>query len=200
MSRLSGATVVLFGAIAEGRQLWQQAFASAPRLQSSPKPLLEEDRRLMHLPEEFLGQGYDMLELVGRDEVKLNFMLDSGLTTSIICPDKADQLELLGRTLQVPGRIPTVALDDLCFHTGLQVGPLKPFVMDFPQRRIADSMNIQIDGMLGMEFYERFVVEVDSSALRLYQADSGERLAVAGNMVSLTTGVLLQNSHFLQHA
>ena len=97
-----------------------------------------------------------------------------------------------------------VALDDLCFHTGLQVGPLKPtwlglirsasatecespcrpFVMDFPQRRrvlpsicfgtcrlhhrdpacvmlnqrIADSMNIQIDGMLGRELCSRKLV------------------------------------------
>ncbi|CAE7872093.1 Sur-8, partial [Symbiodinium necroappetens] len=88
---------------------------------------------------------------------------------------------------QARREVPTVILEDLRLREGLPIGSLRPFIMDFPQQRMGGSMGIQIDGMLGMEFFERFAMEVDASALRLYEADCGEKIAVANDMVTLTT-------------
>eukprot|EP00439_Symbiodinium_sp_Y106_P075305 s165_g14.t2 len=145
---------------------------------------------LLLFPEDFLGRGYDILKLVGGDEVELNFMLDTGLTTSILYPGRADELGVERPSRQAHGEVPTVILEDLRFREGLLIGSLRPFIMDFPQRRMGASMGMQIDGMLGMEFFERFTMEVDASALRLYEADCGEKIAVANDMVTLTTAPL----------
>jgi len=188
-----GLAFLLVAAFCAGRQIARQKVSCAlalPRSARHPGLLVEEGRCFPSLSQDFLGRGYDILKLVGGDEVELNFMLDTGLTTSILYPGRADELGVERPSRQAHGEVPTVILEDLRFREGLLIGSLRPFIMDFPQRRMGASMGMQIDGMLGMEFFERFTMEVDASALRLYEADCGEKIAVANDMVTLTTAPL----------
>ncbi|OLP89405.1 hypothetical protein AK812_SmicGene29140 [Symbiodinium microadriaticum] len=98
-------------------------------------PTEAETRRPSHLHADFLGRGYDLLKLVGGDEVELNFMLDTGLTTSILSPGRAQELGVERPSRQARREVPTVILEDLRLREGLPIGSLRPFIMDFPQQR-----------------------------------------------------------------
>ncbi|CAJ1362851.1 unnamed protein product [Effrenium voratum] len=153
-------------------------------LSRPPSLLMQERRRMLHLPKDYVGKGYDLVDLVAGDEVRLKFMLDSGLTTSMLLPSKAEELGLAERS----GSGRQAVLDDVLLGS-VQIGPLRPMVMDFPQSVIGASLGHPIDGMLGMEFFDRFAVGLGPE-LHLYEADCGERVAALAKMVCLTTAPL----------
>lgn len=170
-------TAVLLGGLG-GLDIRNFALTS-PR---KPQPLAEEGRRLLQLPQDFFGKGYDIVDLLARGiskkgeegaPTKLSFMLDTGLTTSLLLPDKAQQLGLLEEGRFVAEKLlktPKVVLENVEFSR-IQIGPLRPFVMDFFQSRMGNGATI--DGMLGMEFFERFAVDLGTD-VRLYEADDGD--------------------------
>lgn len=172
---------------------------------AAPVPLAEIPRRFLALPQDaYLGPGFDLVAVSvfqggGR---ALSFMLDSGLTSSMLRPPVAKDLDLKGDAsagersfIGADGsRVSAVVrLEDAQLEgVDVKVGPLSPMVLDFPQAEIGRELGHVVDGMLGMEFYERFAVEVDcvASCLRLYAADAGEAAAQARGMEQLTTAML----------
>lgn len=164
--------------------------------------LAEVPRKALLLPQdEFLGPGWDLLTAVApRDdhEVALNLMLDSALTTSMLLPTVATSLGVTAdvgtkkvtgadsvRKLQV-GRLEALKLKD----TGLDLGVMLPVLQTFPQFEIGRQLGCRVDGMLGMEFYERFGVETAGDRLRLHNAKDTREYANSRGMVRLNTGAL----------
>lgn len=171
-------------------------------------PLVETPRRMLTLPQDqWLGPGWDIvfatLPRHGADSraVPLSLMLDSGLTTSMLAPPVASFLGLDPSKQQEDS--PSEAKAPSFFAAdgkrgaervlvsnmrcgGVALGDLTSFVTDFPQRQIGAQLGWHVDGMLGMEFYERFGVETDRDCLRLYAPDDGSAVAEAKSMEKLS--------------
>mmetsp|Transcript_53540 Transcript_53540/g.99027 ORF Transcript_53540/g.99027 Transcript_53540/m.99027 type:complete len:271 (+) Transcript_53540:18-830(+) len=132
-------------------------------------------------------------------------MLDSGLTSSMLPPHVST---FLGLQLSEDGnertfmaadgqqRSGTAMLQDVSLHgSDLPLGSYSALVANFPQSTLGASLGCPIDGMLGMEFYERFGVEVGEDTLRLYQPDDCEEVAKTKQMTILRTATLPARLH-----
>lgn len=171
-------------------------------------PLVEMPRRFLTLPQDvWLGPGWEVVSATapregadGRD-TPLSLMLDSGLTTSMLAPPVVGHLGLDLSSQQLGGdgaaRSPTFFAADGSRDAqrvflpnvrcgGLDLGTFSSLVTDFPQRDIGAELGWTIDGMLGMEFYERYGVETGSDCLRLYGPDDGRCVAEDKHMEPLT--------------
>lgn len=156
-------------------------------------------RQFLHLPQErWLGPGWDFLKVLAScrngSETPLNFMLDSGLTVSMLATQvpallAIDVGEEQRRFLGVNGDewSPQAQLLGLRVHAGPVLPTLRPLVRNFPQMRIGNEEGYEVHGMLGMEFYEEFGVEVGGSELRLWEADKAETVADDRGLLKLTT-------------
>eukprot|EP00403_Amphidinium_massartii_P030909 CAMPEP_0178406702 /NCGR_PEP_ID=MMETSP0689_2-20121128/19048_1 /TAXON_ID=160604 /ORGANISM="Amphidinium massartii, Strain CS-259" /LENGTH=427 /DNA_ID=CAMNT_0020027751 /DNA_START=78 /DNA_END=1357 /DNA_ORIENTATION=+ len=164
--------------------------------------LAELSRKFLHLPKsKWVGPGWEIMTAsVDRAgiPVHLNLMLDSGLTSSMLPPHVArflglDQVKdgsertFMAADGQQKGGI--AQLQDLYLDTKhrLPLGSYSALVADFPQSRLGASLGCPIDGMLGMEFYDRFGVEVDKDVVRLYEPDACESAAKTRGMLMLRT-------------
>mmetsp|Transcript_72447 Transcript_72447/g.223888 ORF Transcript_72447/g.223888 Transcript_72447/m.223888 type:complete len:279 (-) Transcript_72447:7-843(-) len=130
-------------------------------------------------------------------------MLDSALTTSMLMPHVATFLGIGSpgggaaseeRQFMAAGgaQQSTLALLEglRLMGTDLDLGPISPIVTDFPQFSIGLGLGCPVDGMLGMEFYERFAVETADGRLRLHEAESAEDYAASQGMAQLTMAPL----------
>mmetsp|Transcript_54504 Transcript_54504/g.127345 ORF Transcript_54504/g.127345 Transcript_54504/m.127345 type:complete len:446 (-) Transcript_54504:2-1339(-) len=176
-----------------------------------PDPSLyaEVPRTYLELPKDkWVGAGWEILAVslnrAGRD-VTLNLMLDSGLTSSMLPPHVA---RFLGLALSEDGnektfmaadgqqRGGTATLQNVSLHgRDLSLGSYSALVANFPQSALGASLGCPIDGMLGMEFYERFGVEIDKEVVRLYEADEAEEVAMRKQMAILKTASLPARLH-----
>jgi len=206
------ATVAAAAAVA-ALVLWRRSepcgSAGATQLAlATPVPglLAEMPRKLLALPQDrWVGPGFDLASVAvsrpGAGRTTLNLMLDSALTTSMMAPHVASFLNLSPDTsnggvrkftaADGPQKSMAVKLEDTVFEgTGVGLGPLSPLVTEYPQIRIGADLGCPVDGMIGMEFYERFGVWVDSDSLRIYEADSASNVATAEGLTQLSLAPL----------
>merc|ERR1719240_2581759 len=153
------------------------------------------------LPDGSIGEGYIPVPVKltnSKGEERLvHFILDSGLTTTMITPDLRkwlDQKEPRGGGMTANG---FAAGGSSTLHVcplngaevggcGIQLPRMSAVVLDFPQAQIEDP-RYDIQGMLGMEFVSQFDLDVDFPAgkIRLWNPGEGVKQAQEDKLVAV---------------
>lgn len=139
----------------------------------------------LKLPQGAVGRDYILVPLMIGGEGPFEFMLDSGLTGTIVTPSLCQRLGIdASKGEQVRGTaaggeadVRVVEISDATLEDGSQLEPLHAAVTDFVQERLDPEHDVQ--GMVGVEFFRQFDVEMDfeQEMLRLYQPGEGMRYA-----------------------
>jgi hypothetical protein len=160
----------------------------------------------IELPDGSIGEGYIpvpvKLSNSKGEERLVHFILDSGLTTTMITPDLRkwlDQKEPGGGGMTANGFAAGGSSTlDVCPLKGAEVGGcgiqlprMSAVVLDFPQASIEDP-RYDIQGMLGMEFVSQFDLDVDFPAgkIRLWNPGEGVKQAQADKLVAVPVSLI----------
>ena len=140
-----------------------------------PAPLLSADTPVT-VPFEFHHNMIFVEASIG-DSVPLQMALDSGTVRTTVDEAVARRLGLdLSMKAQSSGangvqEISVMKNQTLRFH-GLEVA--EPMMVAYPLGFLADRVGHRVDGIIGIELFRKFVVEIDYAAqqVRLWQPDS----------------------------
>merc|ERR1719171_1662590 len=158
------------------------------------------------LPDGSIGEGYIPVPVKltnsKGEERTVHFILDSGLTTTMITPQLRTWLDMKeprggGMTANgfAAGGSSTL---QVCPLNGASVGGcgitlprMSTVVLDFPQAQIEDP-RYDIQGMLGMEFVSQFDLDVDFPAkkIRLWNPGEGVKAAQEDKLVAVPVSLI----------
>jgi hypothetical protein len=158
------------------------------------------------LPDGSIGEGYIPVPVKLKnskgEERTVHFILDSGLTTTMITPQLRkwlDQKEPRGGGMTANGFAAGGSSTlQVCPLNGAEVGGcgiqlprMSAVVLDFPQASIEDP-RYDIQGMLGMEFVSQFDLDVDFPAgkIRLWDPGEGVKQAQQDNLVAVPVALI----------
>merc|ERR1719387_376459 len=184
--------------------------ATAVDLQNAGKQTVENvpsvDICSIDLPDGSIGEGYIPVPVKLKnskgEERLVHFILDSGLTTTMITPDLRkwlDQKEPRGGGMTANGFAAGGSSTlQVCPLNGAEVGGcgiqlprMSAVVLDFPQANIEDP-RYDIQGMLGMEFVSQFDLDVDFPAkkIRLWNPGEGVKAANQDGLVAVPVSLI----------
>jgi len=158
------------------------------------------------LPDGSIGEGYIPVPVKltnsKGEERTVHFILDSGLTTTMITPQLRTWLDMKeprggGMTANgfAAGGSSTL---QVCALNGAEVGGcgvqlprMSAVVLEFPQAQIEDP-RYDIQGMLGMEFVSQFDLDVDfpSRKIRLWNPGEGVKSAKQDGLVAVPVSLI----------
>jgi hypothetical protein len=158
------------------------------------------------LPDGSIGEGYIPVPVKlpnsKGEERTVHFILDSGLTTTMITPQLRtwlDQKEPRGGGMTANGFAAGGSSTlQVCPLSGAEVGGcgiqlprMSAVIVDFPQASIEDP-RYDIQGMLGMEFVSLFDLDVDFPAgkIRLWNPGEGVKQAQKDNLVAVPVSLI----------
>ena len=154
--------------------------------------------RRLKLPQGAVGRDYILVPLMIGGEGPFEFMLDSGLTGTIVTPSLCERLGIdASKGNQVRGTaaggeadVQVVQINDATLEDGSPLDPLHAAVTDFVQERLDPEHNVQ--GMVGVEFFRQFDVEIDfeQEMLRLYKPGKGMQYAQRVGMKEMQGALL----------
>jgi len=152
----------------------------------------------MTLPRrQYIGAGYYLLpftlaRLFGTSR-PMYFMVDSGLTGTLLTPQAQEYLYAIPTQTTVQGlagvgniQAPLVFVDRMKLGDYLPLRPTVAAVIDFFQAQTGAEMGLDIAGMVGMEFLEQYDLEIDPFAeeVTLYDPTEPETLPQGGRLVT----------------
>jgi len=179
-------TVVIFAAvaIAWGKGRLSSLVQEISTLHTSqPIPQLPANFSGVTIPFDLVAR-HVMLEATVNNSRPLSFVLDTGDKFAIIDLDRANELGLnLGGVIQVGGvgaQSTTGAfVKDTTFSISGFAGFSQPVTLAIPLRNLAARFGHDFDGIIGAEFIQQFVVEVDYQS-RVIKLHDKEKFTYSG--------------------
>jgi hypothetical protein len=178
----------------------------APNSKQTKDDVPQVDICSIDLPDGSIGEGYIPVPMKltnsKGEERTVHFILDSGLTTTMITPQLRKWLDMKeprggGMTANgfAAGGSSTLQVCPLngaeVGGCGIQLPRMSAVVLDFPQANIEDP-RYDIQGMLGMEFVSQFDLDVDFPAkkIRLWNPGEGVKAANQDGLVAVPVSLI----------
>lgn len=154
--------------------------------------------RKLSLPKGALGRDYVLVPLMFGEEGPFDFMLDSGLTGTIVTPALCKRLgidtsvgeQVVGAAAGGEAEVRMIRIENVSIAGGTDLQPLHGAVTDFVQEHLDPAHDVQ--GMLGIEFLRQFDVEInfEREMLRFHQVGDGMKYAQMSGMKEVQGALL----------
>eukprot|EP00667_Euglena_gracilis_P011674 EG_transcript_11933 len=150
------------------------------------------------LPKSILGGDYVLIPLFIGDRGPFWFLVDTGLTTNLLIPQICKELGIIPRDNGVRGmggdgnlNVLTTTVAGVSIDGKIPVPRFTAAVIDFPQRKFARKTDVEISGMVGMQFLEQFDVKYEQDRLEVFRANEGLEAHLPLANWTLVKGILM---------